>query len=165
MSVSEQAQQQQQQQQGGGAPGSDLYFRYYCGHHGKFGHEFLELEVKKDGTLRYANNSRYRGAQAIKKEARLSPPVVEELKRIVRASTVLQADDANWPVPDRSGRQELEVLLDGQHISFATNKISTSPEIAETADPDGLTKFIQLVQDVKIMLQTLIAMHHKLNSI
>jgi protein mago nashi len=160
--------QEQQQQQGGGGGNSSapqLYFRYYCGHHGKFGHEFIELEVKPCGTLRYANNSRYRGSQPIRKQAKLSPPVVDELRRIVRQSGVMQTDDSNWPVPDRGGRQELEIVIDGQHISFATNKISTSPEIAETSDPEGLTKFVQLVQDAKLMLQTLIAMHHKLNAI
>src|SRR3989338_8169590 len=134
----------------------DFYFRYYSGHHGKHGHEFLELEVKADGTLRYANNSRYRGDRTIKKEGCLSPPVLAELKRILRASDVLGTDDANWPAPDRGGRQELEILLDGQHISFATNKVSTSQEIEATQDPDGLTKFVQLVSDAKLMLQTLI---------
>ncbi len=150
---------QQSQQQ-------DFYFRYYSGHHGKFGHEFMEMEVKGDGTLRYANNSRYRGDKSIKKEGCLSPPVVEELKSVIRKSTVLSdVDDANWPTPDRNGRQELEILLDGQHISFATNKISTMPEVNESKDPQGLTKFVHLVQDTKLMLQSLIALHHKMQQI
>ena len=35
----------------------DFYLRYYVGHKGKFGHEFLEFEFRGDGRLRYANNS------------------------------------------------------------------------------------------------------------
>ncbi|XP_029767439.1 protein mago nashi homolog 1-like [Terrapene carolina triunguis] len=29
--------------------GSDFYLRYYVGHKGKFGHEFLEFEFRPDG--------------------------------------------------------------------------------------------------------------------
>lgn len=38
----------------------DFYLRYYVGHKGKFGHEFLEFEFRPDGKLRYANNSNYK---------------------------------------------------------------------------------------------------------
>jgi protein mago nashi len=31
----------------------DFYVRYYVGHMGKFGHEFLEFEFRPDGKLRY----------------------------------------------------------------------------------------------------------------
>ena len=144
---------------------ANFSFRYYCGHRGKFGHEFIELEVEDDGTLRYANNSRYRGDNPIKKEGCLSPPVVEELKREIRNSLIMEADDKNWPMPDRGGRQELEIVLDGTHISFATNNISTIPEIQGTRDVQGLTRFVQLVQDTKLMLQTLVALHHRMSAI
>ena len=30
----------------------DFYLRYYIGHKGKFGHEFLEFEFRPDGKLR-----------------------------------------------------------------------------------------------------------------
>jgi hypothetical protein len=30
----------------------DFYLRYYVGHKGKFGHEFLEFEFNKDGRVR-----------------------------------------------------------------------------------------------------------------
>ena len=38
----------------------EFYVRYYVGHKGKFGHEFLEFEFRPDGRLRYANNSNYK---------------------------------------------------------------------------------------------------------
>lgn len=34
---------------GGGTMASDFYLRYYVGHKGKFGHEFLEFEFRPDG--------------------------------------------------------------------------------------------------------------------
>ncbi|RLM62044.1 hypothetical protein C2845_PM14G03500 [Panicum miliaceum] len=41
---------------GGGAAGDgEFYLRYYVGHKGKFGHEFLEFEFRPDSKLRYAN--------------------------------------------------------------------------------------------------------------
>jgi hypothetical protein len=33
-------------------PGKDFYCRYYVGHKGKFGHEFLEFEFQADGKVR-----------------------------------------------------------------------------------------------------------------
>lgn len=41
------------------------------GHTGKFGHEFMEFEVQsRDGRLRYANNSSYKGAKMIRKQGK-----------------------------------------------------------------------------------------------
>ena len=37
-----------------------FYLRYYVGHKGKFGHEFMEFELSPNGKLRYANNSNYK---------------------------------------------------------------------------------------------------------
>ncbi|GLJ22065.1 hypothetical protein SUGI_0413540 [Cryptomeria japonica] len=46
----------------------EFYVRYYVGHKGKFGHEFLEFEFRPDGKLRYANNSNYINDTMIRKE-------------------------------------------------------------------------------------------------
>ncbi len=46
----------------------EFYCRYYVGHKGKFGHEFLEFEFRPDGLLRYANNSEYKKDHMIRKE-------------------------------------------------------------------------------------------------
>lgn len=40
------------------ALGSDFYLRYYVGHKGKFGHEFLEFEFRPDGEQRNGGNCR-----------------------------------------------------------------------------------------------------------
>jgi len=45
--------------------------------------------------------------------------VLTELRRIIEDSELIREDDKNWPEPDRNGRQEFEVVLGNQHISFA----------------------------------------------
>lgn len=45
------------------------------GHTGKFGHEFMEFEIK-NGLLRYANNSNYKNAKMIRKEGAGLPSCV-----------------------------------------------------------------------------------------
>lgn len=83
----------------------DFYLRYYVGHKGKFGHEFLEFEFRPDGKLRYANNSNYKNDTMIRKEAFVHQSVMEELKRIILDSEIMAEDDSPWPPPDRVGRQ------------------------------------------------------------
>ncbi|KAF2315455.1 hypothetical protein GH714_039299 [Hevea brasiliensis] len=100
------------------AEDDEFYLRYYVGHKGKFGHEFLEFEFRPDGKLRYANNSNYKNDTMIRKEVFLTPAVVKECRRIISesefcgyviselvqmiwVSQIMKEDDANWPEPDR----------------------------------------------------------------
>lgn len=124
----------------------DFYCRYYVGHKGRFGHEYMEFEITSDGRLRYANNSNYKNDTMIRKEGtvqslircsaiksyhmlyfflspdlstvKLSPLVIEEIKRIIGESEITKEDDRNWPEPDKNGRQELEIKMNKEHISF-----------------------------------------------
>ncbi|VDN24467.1 unnamed protein product, partial [Gongylonema pulchrum] len=105
---------------------NDFYLRYYVGHKGKFGHEFLEFEFRPDGKMRYANNSQYKNDTLIRKEAYVGKIVLDELKRIIDDSEIMQEDDAAWPEPDRVGRQELEILHNDEHISFTTRLFAFS---------------------------------------
>lgn len=50
-----------------------LYVFNSVGHKGKFGHEFLEFELRPEGRLRYANNSNYKNDIMIRKEGKLLP--------------------------------------------------------------------------------------------
>jgi hypothetical protein len=50
----------------------DFYCRYYVGHKGRFGHEYMEFEITSDGRLRYANNSNYKNDTMIRKEGTVS---------------------------------------------------------------------------------------------
>ena len=46
-------------------------------------------------------------------------------------------DDSNWPMPNRDGKQELEVVLGSEHISFSTAKIGSLIAVQNSADPEG----------------------------
>merc|ERR1712151_327714 len=144
---------------------TDFYIRYYVGHKGKFGHEFLEFEFRPDGKLRYANNSNYKNDTMIRKEAYVSPQVLLELKRVVDDAEIMKENDALWPAPDRVGRQELEILIGDEHISFTTAKIGSLLEINASRDPDGLRAFYYLIQDLKCMVFSLIGLHFKIKPI
>lgn len=87
------------------------------GHEGKFGHEFLEFEFSKS-QLRYANNSNYKNDTMIKKQVAVSESLLLELRKMVEDCEILKEDDHQWPEPDVVGRQELEIVLGDQHISF-----------------------------------------------
>lgn len=143
----------------------EFYLRYYVGHKGKFGHEFLEFEFKPDGKLRYANNSNYKNDTMIRKEAHVSQLVLDELKRIIEDSEIMQEDDASWPQPDRVGSQELEILIGNQHISFTTAKIGSLIDVNQSKDPEGLSCFYYLVQDLKCLVLSLIGLHFKIKPI
>lgn len=113
--------------------------------------------------MRYANNSNYKNDTIIKKECFVTEAVLQELRRIIEDSEVrfevglqrhhhtgvaqiLKEDDSNWPEPDRVGRQELEIILGDEHISFATTKLGSLLQVQQSNDPDGLRVFYYLVQ-------------------
>lgn len=141
----------------------DFYLRYYQGHKGSFGHEFLEFEFRPDGRMRYANNSQYKNEKMIRKEATVSKAVLEELKRLVSTCEVLKEDDNLWPQPSRVGSQELEVVLDQEHVSFKLSKIGTLEDCDNSKDPEGLRCFHYFVQDLKLFVFALISMHFKID--
>ncbi|KAG8833793.1 hypothetical protein FRC18_003061 [Serendipita sp. 400] len=139
-------------------------FYFSTGHSGKHGHEFLEFEYSH-GRLRYANNSNYRNDSLIRKEMFVGPLIVKELKRIVETSEIVKEDDSNWPKPNIVGKQELEVRLGTDHISFHTAKIGSLMDVSESEDPEGLRVFYYLVQDVKCLVFSLISLHFKIKPI
>ncbi|KAI9359822.1 mago nashi-like protein 2 [Pilaira anomala] len=143
----------------------EFYVRYYSGHKGRYGHEFLEFEFRSDGLCRYANNSNYRNDSLIKKEMYVSSAVIEELKRIIADSEVMKEDDSQWPTKNVVGSQEIEIRLGNEHISFETSKLSSLVEVQESKDPEGLRAFYYLVQDLKAFVFSLISLHFKIKPI
>eukprot|EP00918_Siedleckia_nematoides_P055074 GHVU01120139.1.p1 GENE.GHVU01120139.1~~GHVU01120139.1.p1 ORF type:complete len:148 (+),score=16.14 GHVU01120139.1:76-519(+) len=143
----------------------DFYVRYYVGHKGKFGHEFLEFEFRPNGRLRYANNSNYKNDTMIRKEAYVSKAVMEELRRVIQDSDIVEEDDNRWPAPDRVGRQELEIVIGKDHISFTTSKIGSLNDVQSTDDPEGLRVFYYLVQDLRCFVFSLISLHFRIKPV
>ncbi|KAK7416139.1 hypothetical protein QQZ08_012116 [Neonectria magnoliae] len=152
------------------ASNEPFYLRYYSGHMGRFGHEFLEFDFRvvgdgRSAVARYANNSNYRNDSLIRKEMCVSSVVVDEIKRIIKASEITKEDDSKWPQKNKDGRQELEIRVGNDHISFETAKIGSLVDVTESADPEGLRVFYYLVQDLKALIFSLIALHFKIKPI
>eukprot|EP00731_Ephydatia_muelleri_P017077 Em0010g175a len=78
---------------------------------------------------------------------------------------VLKEDDKQWPVPDRVGRQELEIVMGDSHISFTTTKIGSLLDCKNSKDEEGLRVFYYLVQDLKCFVFSLIGLHFKIKPI
>ncbi|KAJ5985495.1 hypothetical protein N7499_008221 [Penicillium canescens] len=147
-----------------------FYLRYYSGHSGRFGHEFLEFDLRTIGegssaAVRYANNSNYRNDSLIRKEMCVSAATIAEVKRIIKESEVLKEDDSKWPHKNKDGRQELEIRIGNEHISFETAKIGSLADVTDSDDPDGLRVFYYLVQDLKALIFSLISLHFKIKPI
>ncbi|KAH7039612.1 Mago nashi protein [Microdochium trichocladiopsis] len=147
-----------------------FYLRYYSGHSGRFGHEFLEFDFRvvgdgRSAVARYANNSNYRNDSLIRKEMCVSSLVIDEIRRIVKASEIMKEDDGKWPQKNKDGRQELEIRLGNEHISFETAKIGSLIDVTESADPEGLRVFYYLVQDLKALVFSLTSLHFKIKPI
>ena len=48
----------------------------------------------------------------------VSSLVVDEIKRIIKTSEVMKEDDSKWPRENKEGKQELEIQMGQDHISF-----------------------------------------------
>jgi protein mago nashi len=48
----------------------------------------------------------------------VSSAMIQEVKRIIKESEILKEDDSKWPQKNKDGRQELEIRLGNEHISF-----------------------------------------------
>ncbi|KAK9479770.1 Mago nashi protein [Lipomyces japonicus] len=147
-----------------------FYVRYYSGHAGKFGHEFLEFDFRVlDGgasaVARYANNSNYRRDSLIRKEMCVSALLIKQLKKIITDSEILKEDDSKWPEKSKEGKQELEIRLGQEHISFETSKLGSLSDVQQSDDPEGLRVFYYLVQDLKALVFSLIGLHFKIKPI
>lgn len=88
-------------------------------------------------------------------------------------------DDTKWPQKNKDGRQELEIRIGNEHISFEvrcesrmlrrctdalqTAKIGSLVDVNDSEDPEGLRVFYYLVQDLKALVFSLIALHFKVS--
>lgn len=50
------------------------------------------------------------------------------------SAQILKEDDNNWPMPDRVGRQELEIVMGSEHISFTTTKLGSLLQVIWMCD-------------------------------
>src|ERR1700761_9560544 len=96
-------------------------------------------------------------------EVCVSHVVIQEIKRMVKESEILKEDDTKWPQKNKDGRQELDIRLGNDHISFETAKIGSLVDVNESEDPEGLRVFYYLIQDLKALVFSLISLHFKVS--
>lgn len=71
----------------------------------------------------------------------------------------MKEDDNNWPEPDRVGKQELEIVMGNEHISFTTSKIGSLVDVHSSQDPEGLRIFYYLVQVIILVMNMNISLN------
>ena len=77
----------------------------------------------------------------------------------------LSEEDSNWPKPNKVGRQELEIIIGDKHKPFSTSKFGSFAEVQACSDPEGLTVFWYLVQDIKCFVLSLIKAHFRIRPV
>ncbi|KAJ8511759.1 hypothetical protein OPV22_002193 [Ensete ventricosum] len=80
------------------------------------------------------------------------PACLRECRRIIADSEIMKEDDNKWPPPDRVGRQEMEIVMNNEHISFTTSKIGSLVDVQCSQDPKGFRVFYYLVQHCSLFL-------------
>lgn len=128
---------------------STFYLRVYLG--GPRG-DFDEVSFDGgDGRVASANRAP-RGKSVLRRSAVVSPAVIAYLVDSVRASGLLDADDADWPPPGGgAGVTEVEARLDGVHLSLATTAG------ANAGDDPALAAFLEVAADARALARTLLA--------
>lgn len=54
----------------------------------------------------------------------VSSLVIAEIKRIIKDAEIMKEDDTKWPQKNKDGRQELEIRLGNEHISFEASGVN-----------------------------------------
>lgn len=94
---------------------------------------------------------------------RVSPLIIEQVKQMISDSSILSCDDSDWPTPSVVGRQEMEVVMDGQHVKFVLSKIQSMGEMEDKGE--GMKDFYFLVQDLRALVLSIISLHFKVKPI
>lgn len=58
----------------------------------------------------------------------IGPLLVDTIKQLVEESEIIKEDDAKWPKKNVVGRQELEIRLGNEHISFEVRYRGGTPD-------------------------------------
>jgi len=128
----------------------------------RFGHEFSEFEINSKGQVRYANKSNYKQAELIRKEFQLGKVVLDQIKETIRSSGILDITDSKWPKSsEATGTHEMEIILEGKYLWLETRKLSSRNDVVGSDDPEGLSIFFSLSEDIKELLLTLVSVHFK----
>ncbi len=88
--------------------------------------------------------------------------MIEEIKKIVEDSKIMEQDDSQWPEPNDQGKQELIIEFGQKDKKLRSAKIGSFTEVLRSADPKGMEIFYYLVRDLKCLFLSLIGLHFKI---
>ena len=89
--------------------------------------------------------------------------MLDELINMIEQSKIMKLNDENWPAPDKIGKQELDIIVDGKDKYLKTSKIGSFLEVSQSQDPEGLSIFYYFVQDLKSFIFSLITLHFRVS--
>mmetsp|Transcript_5300 Transcript_5300/g.6769 ORF Transcript_5300/g.6769 Transcript_5300/m.6769 type:complete len:188 (+) Transcript_5300:69-632(+) len=144
---------------------SNFFVKFYVGHRGRYGHEFLQFTVANTGLLHYVNQSEYKKDGLIQKDVVCGGLILYQIRKIICDSKLLEYNDKKWPKAGRTGRQHLEIRLGTQTASYTTEKLGTLSEVECCTDAEGLKIFYYLSQDLKALIFALISTHFRIKPI
>uniref|UniRef100_A0A8C9DZP3 Uncharacterized protein n=1 Tax=Phocoena sinus TaxID=42100 RepID=A0A8C9DZP3_PHOSS len=75
------------------------------------------------------------------------------------------ANNSNYKNDVMIRREELEIVIGDEHISFTTSKIGSLIDVNQSNYPEGLRVFYYLVQDVKCLVFSHTGLHFKIKPI
>ncbi|CAE7281919.1 unnamed protein product [Symbiodinium natans] len=133
----------------------DFYVRYFARRDFREDHELHEFEFCSSGRFRFARDFLQGGffqGKMLRKECFLSAASLRVLRGMVLKSGILQADDADLPLPTRQSRQELEIKCEGTHVTLATQLHPSLPHIDGGRRLDHertMSDFDALAEDIK----------------
>ncbi|KAF9613550.1 hypothetical protein IFM89_008941 [Coptis chinensis] len=77
---------------------------------------------------------------------------------------IVKEGDSNWPIiPSHIGRQELDIVIWNEHISFTTSKVGSLVDVQSSEDPYGLCIFYYLLQ-IPMEIRSLVVRFEPLRS-
>ena len=50
---------------------------------------------------------------------------------------ITKESDELWPLPDRIGRQDIEIVTSKEHVKFNAAKIGSLLDVQDSKDPEG----------------------------
>lgn len=86
---------------------------------------------------------------------------------VVEESGITGIDGRSWVEQKewKARRQELDIKVGNEHLSFTHTEICNLRNMEESVDPEGLRRFYCLVQNLKMLVLSLIILHFKVKSI
>lgn len=137
---------------------ADLLLRYYAGHEGSFGLEYLEFAVYSGGQIVYKNDSRYKQETVIERSCVVRPIVIEYIVDLIRRSKILHQPREGWPQPGKNGCHELEIRLEGARTRFVTCELGSRSDVL-SRNVGGLLEFYVFSSEIKSLVLNVVGAH------